>query len=156
MATQAQTDPGRSVPDPVDVHVGARVRLRRKELSLSQDKLADALGLTFQQIQKYERGQNRVSASKLWQASQYLAVPIEWFFEGLEGASGDLAPGGLSADAASLATDDYGPVLVRAWPRMSGLHKRLTAQIATQLAQSEDVSRHFQAVSAELGTGASA
>ncbi|HMO43605.1 MAG TPA: helix-turn-helix transcriptional regulator, partial [Phenylobacterium sp.] len=57
-------------PNPVDRHVGLRIRLRRKELGVSQEKLAEAIGLTFQQVQKYERGANRVSASKLWEIAR--------------------------------------------------------------------------------------
>ena len=71
------------VPNPVDVHVGLQVRLRRKQLKISQEKLADALGLTFQQVQKYERGSNRISASKLYEIARTLKVSIAWFFEGL-------------------------------------------------------------------------
>lgn len=74
----------------VDLHVGARVRLRRKQLGLSQDRLADALGLTFQQVQKYERGANRISASKLFETAAFLKAPILWFFEGL-GGTGEAA-----------------------------------------------------------------
>jgi len=70
------------LPNPVDLHVGARVRMRRKFLSMSQTDLADALGLTFQQVQKYERGTNRISASKLHETSRCLKVPIAYFFEG--------------------------------------------------------------------------
>ena len=70
-------------PNPVDVHVGLQVRLRRKALKISQETLADALGLTFQQVQKYERGTNRISASKLYDIARTLQVSIAWFFEGL-------------------------------------------------------------------------
>ena len=73
----------RDGPDHVDVHVGARVRERRLSLGMSQTDLGDNLGLTFQQIQKYERGVNRISASKLWVLSNLFEVPIEWFFDGL-------------------------------------------------------------------------
>lgn len=69
-------------PNPVDIHVGARLKSRRSLLRLSQEKLADSVGITFQQVQKYERGTNRVSASRLWQFSQVLKVPISYFFEG--------------------------------------------------------------------------
>lgn len=69
--------------NPVDVHVGARIRERRRELGLSQQGLADHLGLTFQQIQKYERGANRVSASVLWNTSGRLGVSVAYFFQGL-------------------------------------------------------------------------
>jgi transcriptional regulator with XRE-family HTH domain len=70
-------------PARVDIHVGTRVRARRKLLSLSQERLADALGLTFQQVQKYERGVNRISASKLYEIARFLECPISYFFEGL-------------------------------------------------------------------------
>ncbi|MGB0695684.1 MAG: helix-turn-helix domain-containing protein [Rhodospirillaceae bacterium] len=68
-------------PDPVDVHVGRRLRLRRTLLGMSQEQLANAVGVTFQQIQKYERGSNRVSASRLFDISKVLGVPVAFFFE---------------------------------------------------------------------------
>jgi len=70
-------------PNPVDLHVGARVRMRRRLAGVSQEKLAEALGLTFQQVQKYERGANRVSASKLYEIAAALQTPVAFFFEGL-------------------------------------------------------------------------
>ena len=70
-----------AAPNAVDVHVGGRVRLRRTLLGMSQSVLGDALGLTFQQVQKYERGLNRISASKLWRLSQVLEVPVSVFFD---------------------------------------------------------------------------
>ncbi|HEY8617187.1 helix-turn-helix transcriptional regulator [Phenylobacterium sp.] len=80
LTTAVPTDPD---AHPVDRHVGLRIRMRRKELGMSQDRLADALGITFQQIQKYERGANRVSASKLWETARALQAPINYFYEGL-------------------------------------------------------------------------
>lgn len=68
-------------PDPVDVHVGKRLRLRRSLLGMSQEKLAESIGLTFQQIQKYEKGTNRISASRLFQFSKILQIPISYFYE---------------------------------------------------------------------------
>jgi transcriptional regulator with XRE-family HTH domain len=73
-------------PNPIDVHVGARIRLRRTLLGMSQEKLAEAIGLTFQQVQKYERGANRVGSSRLFDLCRVLDVPISYFFE-------DMAPG---------------------------------------------------------------
>ncbi len=70
-------------PHPIDVHVGSRVRQRRTLLGLSQTALGEALGLTFQQIQKYERGENRIGASNLWKLTQALDVPVSFFFEGV-------------------------------------------------------------------------
>ena len=74
---------GTGVPDPVDVHVGARIRARRLLLGLNQETLANALGLTFQQVQKYESGANRVSASRLFETAEVLGVTPEYFFGGL-------------------------------------------------------------------------
>lgn len=79
--------------NPVDVHVGTRIRLRRQVLKMSQEKLGDKLGVTFQQVQKYERGSNRVGASRLWKISEVLEVPINFFFDGLSDsfANGEFA-----------------------------------------------------------------
>jgi transcriptional regulator with XRE-family HTH domain len=70
-------------PNPIDVHVGERIRRRRRALGVSQDRLAEQLGLTFQQVQKYERGANRVSASKLYQIASTLQASVSFFFDGL-------------------------------------------------------------------------
>ncbi|WP_168073343.1 helix-turn-helix domain-containing protein [Caulobacter sp. SSI4214] len=75
--------PEARTPTVVDLHVGGRVRMRRKMLGVNQESLAAALGLTFQQVQKYERGANRVSASKLYDIAKTLQVPVSYFFEGL-------------------------------------------------------------------------
>ncbi len=75
---------GSDHPHPVDIHVGARVRLRRTALGMSQEKLGDAIGLTFQQVQKYERGTNRIGASRLYELSRVLEVPVSFFFEELD------------------------------------------------------------------------
>lgn len=72
-------------PDPIDIHVGKRLRLRRTLLSMSQEQLAAAVGVTFQQIQKYERGSNRVSASRLYDIARVLGVSISFFFEDISG-----------------------------------------------------------------------
>jgi len=76
--------PTADMAHPVDLYVGARLRIRRKVLGLSQTQLAEALGITFQQIQKYERGANRISASKLYEAARLLQSPVSYFFEGLD------------------------------------------------------------------------
>lgn len=85
-ATPAKSAPAKSAgprsPEIVDEHVGARVRLRRAVLGLSQEELSDQLGITFQQIQKYERGANRISASRLFHIAQVLGVGVEYFFDG--------------------------------------------------------------------------
>lgn len=71
-------------PNPVDVHVGMRLLLRRKRLNYSQGRVAGMLGLTFQQIQKYERGATRIGASRLWDFSRIFRVPVEYFFQGMD------------------------------------------------------------------------
>ena len=75
-------------PSPIDVHVGSRVRLRRTLLGMSQERLGDAIGLTFQQVQKYERGVNRIGASRLFDLSRVLDVPISFFFDDLPTSAG--------------------------------------------------------------------
>jgi transcriptional regulator with XRE-family HTH domain len=82
-AADSREDVGLSGPHPVDRHVGLRIRMRRKELNISQEKLAEALGLTFQQVQKYERAANRVSASKLFEIARALNASVAYFYEGL-------------------------------------------------------------------------
>ena len=88
-------------PNPVDVHVGGRMRLRRTLLGYSQDKLGKAVGLTFQQIQKYERGANRIGASRLYQFSKVLDVPVAFFYDDMPAEVDDAQPG--------LAEDDGVP-----------------------------------------------
>ena len=87
-------------PNPVDLHVGARVRMRRRLRGVSQEKLADSLGLTFQQVQKYERGANRISASKLYEIAASLQTPVGYFFEGLADPSsaGESRAGEVSSE----------------------------------------------------------
>jgi transcriptional regulator with XRE-family HTH domain len=78
----------RKEPNPIDVHVGSRVRLRRLLVGMSQEKLGEQLGLTFQQVQKYEKGTNRIGASRLYEVSRILNVPVQYFYE--EMAEGDV------------------------------------------------------------------
>lgn len=80
------------VPNPIDIHVGGRIRMRRIMLGMSQQKLGEALGLTFQQVQKYERGTNRVGASRLWDLSNVLDVPIMFFYEDMDQDIADNSP----------------------------------------------------------------
>ena len=93
----------KKAPNPIDKHVGSRVRMRRMMLSMSQEKLGDALGLTFQQVQKYEKGTNRIGASRLQQISHILQVPVSFFFEGAPTAPGTVSHGGGMNEAPSPA-----------------------------------------------------
>jgi transcriptional regulator with XRE-family HTH domain len=112
----------KKAPNPTDKHVGARVRMRRMMLSMSQEKLGDALGLTFQQVQKYEKGANRIGASRLQQIAQILQVPVSFFFEGAPNAGPLLTDGMAEAPSPAyvsdfLATSD-GLALTKAFMRI--------------------------------------
>ena len=86
-----------AIPNPIDIYVGKRVRLRRTMLGMSQDSLGKALGLTFQQVQKYERGTNRIGSSRLYHISHILEVSIAYFFDGAQGAGKATQPGDPAA-----------------------------------------------------------
>lgn len=79
-------------PNPVDIHVGQRIRLRRTILRITQQQMAEMLGLTFQQVQKYEKGMNRVGASRLWDISRVLEVPMGFFFEDMDASVAQKSP----------------------------------------------------------------
>jgi len=115
-------------PHPIDVSVGERLRQARKVRGLSQGALGDAIGISFQQVQKYERGFNRVSASKLAEAALYLGVPIQYFFSEI---SQLLAGEAGAADplVAELATDSRAIALLTAWRRLSPARRSLIADM---------------------------
>ena len=122
---------GTGRPNPVDVHVGARVRLRRTLLGMSQEKLGDAIGLTFQQVQKYERGANRIGSSRLFDLSRVLDVPIEFFFDEMPGdvaASSPAQTRGMAEEPVSYELDPMAKretlELVRAYYKITDPHVR--------------------------------
>ena len=108
--------PDRDGPHPVDRHVGLRIRMRRKEMGVSQERLAEALGITFQQVQKYERGANRVSASKLWEIAGTLRTPVSYFYDGLDGQT---AGGAQQTSAQAFLSSSEGLELLAAFPRIT-------------------------------------
>ena len=120
----------KKAPNPTDKHVGSRVRMRRMMLGMSQEKLGDALGLTFQQVQKYEKGTNRIGASRLQQISHILQVPVAFFFEGAPNIPGQSDGMGEAPSPAYvsdfLATSD-GLALTKAFMRIkdSKLRRRI-------------------------------
>ena len=124
-------------PDPVDVHVGMRLRQRRTLLGMSQEKLAKAFGVSFQQVQKYERGANRISASRLHLLTRTLDVPVSYFFEGLPN---DLAHAAAveESEEPDQMTSRETLELVRAYYRIgdSSVRKRLV-DLARALGRSE-------------------
>ncbi|ENT04472.1 helix-turn-helix domain-containing protein [Brucella sp. 63/311] len=110
-------------PNPIDMHVGSRIRLRRNMLGLSQEKLGENLGITFQQIQKYEKGTNRVGASRLQAISSILNVPVSFFFEDAPG-SGSSGGDGFAEDNEATYVVDFlnsneGVQLTRAFTNIS-------------------------------------
>jgi len=108
-------------PNPVDRHVGRRIRMRRMMLGMSQEKLGDALDLTFQQVQKYEKGTNRVAASRLQQIAQTLQVPISFFFDGVSHPTEELGNEGATVSPAYVSdflTTSNGLALVKAFMRI--------------------------------------
>lgn len=130
-------------PNPIDVHVGLQVRIRRKELKISQEKLAETLGLTFQQVQKYERGANRISASKLYEIARTLRVPIGWFFEGLTDPSVGRSEDGGDELGQAFAHDflmtQEGVDLANLFPRISQRRvRRRLVDLVRALAEGEE------------------
>lgn len=119
---------------PTDLHVGVRLRLRRKELALTQAGMAHALGVTFQQVQKYERGANRVSASKLFDAAQVLGVPIGYFFDGLPQpiSDGKAAPSDALLDFAKLSD---GPQIISIFSQLGANLRRKLTELARALVE---------------------
>lgn len=130
------------IPDPIDRHVGSRVRMQRVLMKMSQEKLGDALGLTFQQVQKYEKGTNRIGASRLQQISKTLNVPPSFFFEGAPTSSGEPQQGfqeeGSQFVVDFLATAE-GLHLNRSFARIrdAKVRKRIVELVAA-LAEAED------------------
>src|SRR5882724_8153428 len=115
-------------PNPIDVHVGGRVRLRRTLLGMSQEKLGDAIGLTFQQVQKYERGANRIGASRLYELSRVLDVPVSYFFEEMSNATTARSRGLAEGPAPEFERDPMTKretlELVRAYTKITDAHLR--------------------------------
>ncbi|BBF92690.1 helix-turn-helix domain-containing protein [Blastochloris tepida] len=113
-------------PNPTDKHVGARVRMRRMMIGMSQEKLGDALGITFQQVQKYEKGTNRIGASRLQQIAKTLGVSVSFFFEGAPdiGDAGGFADGPSPAYVAEFLASSEGLALTRAFTRIKSPNVR--------------------------------
>src|SRR6516225_7336935 len=134
--------PRKNVPDPTDQHVGSRVRMRRKMLAMSQEQLAEALGISCQQMQRCEKGANRIGASRLQQISQILQVPVAFFFEGAPNA---LAPHDSSGSALSMAqiddfiSDSDGLRLIGAFTRIDNADlRRRIVMLVQEIAGDDD------------------
>jgi len=126
-------------PNYIDAHVGARIRMRRQLVNMSQERLGELLGITFQQVQKYEKGSNRISASRLFYASKTLGVPVQFFFDGLPGsedADGMREGGGDEFSAALMSPE--GVQLAKAFKAADSTTKRkLIASLARLIVDSD-------------------
>jgi len=126
--------PGKKIPNPMDKHVGGRVRMRRMMLTKSQGWLGDQLGLTFQQVQKYEKGTNRIGAGRLQQIANALQVTPDFFFDGMPGArgtsQGDVRTAFINEE---LATRD-GLALITAFHELKPKHRAMVVDLAKNLA----------------------
>jgi len=137
----------KKAPNPVDKHVGSRVRMRRILIGMSQEKLGESLGLTFQQVQKYEKGTNRIGASRLQQISQILGVPVEFFFDGAPTpGNGISGPAGFSDSAETRYVADFlstseGVQLTRAFVKIRDPKlRRKIVELVTTLSGDEQAS----------------
>jgi transcriptional regulator with XRE-family HTH domain len=125
-------------PNPIDLHVGARIRMRRKILGVSQERLAEDLGLTFQQVQKYERGANRVSASKLYEIAKSLQSSVGYFFEGLADTTGDGMSEGGEAFVHDFLMTPEGLELAALFPRITRAKvRRRILELVRSMAEEE-------------------
>src|SRR6202021_2315984 len=135
----------KKAPNPIDKHVGSRVRMRRMMLGMSQEKLGNSLGLTFQQVQKYEKGTNRIGASRLQQISQILQVPVSFFFEGAPTNANPRAPDRLNEAPSPAYVSDFlatsdGLALTKAFMRISDSKlRRRIVDLVEQIAVDDDV-----------------
>ncbi len=138
---------GTGIPSPVDVHVGARLRVRRTLLGMTQTTLGDQLGVSFQQMQKYEKGTNRISSSRLYDLARVLDVPIEFFFDDMHTA----------VKASSPATIRHGRVKEPPGYVPNPMHKRETLELVRAYYKIEDanVRNRLRELTKAIGTAAS-
>jgi transcriptional regulator with XRE-family HTH domain len=128
-------------PNYIDVHVGSRIRMRRQLVSMSQEKLGELLGITFQQVQKYEKGSNRISASRLYYTAKILGVPVQSFFEDLPGseASEGFKEGHEEPNVMSSLMNAEGIQLAKAFRDADNATKRkLIASLARAIVDMKD------------------
>lgn len=127
-------------PSEVDVHVGARVRVRRRLLGMTQERLAELIEVTFQQVQKYERGANRISASKLFAIAGALDAPISYFFDGLEGPSQSVEAESREQVIQAFLQTQEGLELAQVFPRIARgpLRRRVLELVRAAVEEEED------------------
>jgi transcriptional regulator with XRE-family HTH domain len=132
----------KKAPNPIDKHVGSRVRMRRMMLGMSQEKLGDGLSLTFQQVQKYEKGTNRIGASRLQQISNILQVPVAFFFEGapnIPGSHDGMKEAPSPAYVSDFLATSEGLALTKAFMRIKEAKvRRRIVDLVKQIAGEDD------------------
>jgi transcriptional regulator with XRE-family HTH domain len=138
-----------TAPNPIDQHVGLRIRLRRRELGVSQERLAQSIGLTFQQVQKYERAANRVSASKLYEMARALKTSVSYFFEGLPDVTvGDEGPPEARSGVQEFLMTSDGLELAAVFPRLRRPRiRRRILDLVRAMTEEEDEEAELQAQS---------
>jgi transcriptional regulator with XRE-family HTH domain len=149
-ATAARAGEADNAPDPVDVHVGQRLRLRRSIMGVSQTQLAEKVGLTFQAVQKYERGENRVSASRLYQFAQILGVPVAYFFDELPATDGSREPASRRPEWLDLSQQEIHEIL-RAFSNIR--HHRLRRSLIRTIKESAALSQGEASAEAPASPG---
>jgi transcriptional regulator with XRE-family HTH domain len=125
-------------PQRIDAYVGERIRFRRNLLGVTQTEMADRIGVTFQQLQKYEKGVNRIGASRLMQICKALEVTPEWLFEGAPGGQPNTATRDIDTAFAAFQADDLAPRLLLVWNRLSNPIKRSMLQLMSAVAAGEE------------------
>ncbi|KPP82096.1 MAG: Transcriptional regulator [Oceanicaulis sp. HLUCCA04] len=132
-------------PNPVDHHVGSRVRLRRQMMEMSQEKLGEELGVTFQQVQKYERGANRIGAGRLWHLARVLEVPVSFFYDGVNSTAQQ--PTGFAEGDQTPIINDFlqssdGVALAQAFSKITDPKvRRRVLELVRSLAETSDTSK---------------
>lgn len=141
----------KKIPNPIDVHVGARLRMRRVLQGMSQENLGEKLDLTFQQVQKYEKGANRVSASRLYQIGEILKVPVDFFFDGLPDPSASDTVDGFSESVSEAPLMDFlgsseGIQLNKAFAEIEGseVRRKFIELVRAIVAQQKNSSDNFE------------
>jgi len=127
-------------PRPVDLYVGSRIRMRRNLLGISQTELGNRIGVTFQQVQKYEKGVNRIGTSRLIRICEVLQTAPEWLFEGAPGPKpkSSAAARKIEAAFAAFLADDTAPRLILIWPRLPTKLKRLAVGLLAEMAKHDE------------------
>jgi transcriptional regulator with XRE-family HTH domain len=126
--------PQKKSPNATDIYIGSRIKARRLQIGFSQEKLGDALGLTFQQVQKYEKGANRVGGSRMQQIADALSAPVSYFFDGASGSGNSKGPATPTAAYTKFIAEDDGMLLMEHWSALNSNERRAVGALVRGLA----------------------